>query len=138
MLQHGADVNAKGEEYCTAIQAAAVEGHERIVQLCILHGADVNSKGGYYYTALHAAAVRGRESIVRILLEHRADVNALGNLRGTALFEAKMSGSSEAIINLLLQHGAEDRPPIELSSEEEIESENTDPEEIGPWESASN
>jgi hypothetical protein len=86
----------------------------------------VNVKGGQHYTALHAAVKEGHEKIVRTFLEHGADVNAMGGYDGTPLYLAKKYGREEAIINLLLQYGAEDRPPIKWSYEEEIDWEDTD------------
>jgi ankyrin repeat protein len=54
LIENGADVNecSTGFEYETAIQAASVSGHEKIVRLLIDKGANVNATGGICETAL--------------------------------------------------------------------------------------
>ncbi|KIK53779.1 hypothetical protein GYMLUDRAFT_178406, partial [Collybiopsis luxurians FD-317 M1] len=46
LLQAGADVNAQGGFYGTALQAAAYEGKIGIVKCLLQAGADVNTQGG--------------------------------------------------------------------------------------------
>jgi ankyrin repeat protein len=56
LLDRGADVNAQGGHYGSALQAASFGGHENVVRMLLVrHGADVNSQGGEYGSALHAA-----------------------------------------------------------------------------------
>ncbi len=74
----GADVNAQGGWYGTALQAASSRGYEQVVRILLDQGADVNAPGGGggYGTALQAASLGGHEQVVRILLDQGADVNA--------------------------------------------------------------
>ena len=56
LLENGAEVNAKGGEYGSALQAASFRGDKAIVKLLLENGAEVNAKGGEYGNALQAAA----------------------------------------------------------------------------------
>ena len=46
LIEKGADVNAQGGDYKTALHAASLRGHEAIARLLIEKGADVNAHGG--------------------------------------------------------------------------------------------
>jgi len=59
LLDKGADVNAKGEKYGSALQAASYCGHEVMMRLLLEKGANVNAKGGKYGSALQAASDGG-------------------------------------------------------------------------------
>ena len=69
LLEGGADVDAQGGLYSSALQAASACGHTKIVQMLLRKGAAVNAQGGYYGSALQAASCAGHEKIVQILLE---------------------------------------------------------------------
>jgi len=66
LVSKGADVNAQGGHFGTALQAASSGGHEKIVELLVSKGADVNAQGGYFGTALQAASFQGHEKIVEL------------------------------------------------------------------------
>jgi hypothetical protein len=51
---------AQGGDYGSALYAASVRGHEKVVGA----GADVNAQGGDYGNALYAASVEGHEKVV--------------------------------------------------------------------------
>ncbi|KAL2126120.1 hypothetical protein VTI74DRAFT_1646 [Chaetomium olivicolor] len=113
LLEKGADVNAQGGLYGTALQMAiaAPEGKEEIVAMLLEKGADVNAQDGLYGTALQMAiaAFPGedkKDKIVAMLLEKGADVNAQGGLYGTALQAAAIRGMEE-IVAMLLEKGAD-------------------------------
>jgi hypothetical protein len=106
LLGKGADVNAQGGYYGTALQAASVDGYSQIIQLLLENGADVNIQGGFHGTALQAASGRGHSQIVQQLLENGADVNAQGGRYGTALQAASAWGRSH-VVQQLLKHGAD-------------------------------
>ncbi|KLJ06283.1 hypothetical protein EMPG_09287 [Blastomyces silverae] len=107
-LERGADVNAQGEFYGNALQAAAAQrDNENIVRMLLERGADVNAQGGLYGNALQAAATqRDNKNIVWMLLERGADVNAWGGIYGTALHIA-VEQSDENIVQMLLERGAD-------------------------------
>ncbi len=63
LLDHGADFNIEGI-YGTALQAAAGQGHEEIVELLLDRGAD-NKIKGHYVTARQAARGRGANDKIR-------------------------------------------------------------------------
>jgi ankyrin repeat protein len=67
-LAAGADVNAQGGQYGNALQAASLEGYERVALMLIAAGANVNAQGGEYGNALQAASVWDREKVVQTLL----------------------------------------------------------------------
>ena len=46
LIESGADVNAQGGIYGTALQIASERGSEAIVKMLIESGADVNAQGG--------------------------------------------------------------------------------------------
>jgi len=106
LLDRGADVNAQGGYYGSALQAASAEGHDKIVQMLLDRDADVNAQGGRYGDALLAASMKGHEKIVQMLLDRGADVNAQGGRYGNALLAASMKGR-EKIVQMLLDRGAD-------------------------------
>ena len=69
LLAKGADVNAQGGRYGTALQAALYRGHEEVVELLLAKGADVNAQGGRYGNALQAASVYGNKKVIELLLD---------------------------------------------------------------------
>jgi ankyrin repeat protein len=114
LIEKGADIDAQGGKFGSAIQAAVALFRdqsvnesiiESIVKLLLDHGANVNTQGGKYGTALHAASWAGYESIVKLLLDHGANVNAQGGYFSTALQAASIY-RHESIVKLLLDHGA--------------------------------
>ena len=57
LLDKGANVNAQGERYGNALQAALVGGHDQVIQMLLDKGADVN--------ALQAASEGGHDQAPR-------------------------------------------------------------------------
>ncbi|KAL7910598.1 ankyrin repeat-containing domain protein [Trichoderma velutinum] len=120
LLQNfGANPNATGEEYGTALTAAAFDGIMEMVQLLLDAGADINDANGW---ALQTAAAEGHYEIVQELINRGAEVNACTQnanfAAGTALQGACESSKSD-IVSLLLEKGANpnlglgtDSPPI--------------------------
>ncbi|RMZ90697.1 hypothetical protein DV736_g2091, partial [Chaetothyriales sp. CBS 134916] len=108
MSSDGADVNAKGGHYGTALQSAAAHGHERVVEILLKLNppAEINAVGGQYENALQAASAYSHEKVVEILLKYNADVNAGGGYYGNALEVASARGH-EKVVEMLLAEGAE-------------------------------
>ncbi len=78
LLAHGADVNARGGQYGTALHAAAIKGRLGAVKLLIQHGADPRVKAGKFGSALEAAmGGRWRQyHVANYLRRHLAKVQA--------------------------------------------------------------
>jgi len=106
LLDRGADINAIGGDYGTALGAATSTGNKEIVSLLLDRGADINAAGGKYGTALGEAALRGNKEIISLLLDRGADINAVGGNYGTALGAAAYTGEKEIVL-LLLDRGAD-------------------------------
>jgi len=106
LLEHGADVNARGGDYENALQAASYSGHEGIVKFLVEKGADVNAQGGQMGNALQAASFADHEGIVKLLVDTGANVNAQGGVFGNALQAASCRGR-EGIVRFLVEKGAD-------------------------------
>ncbi|KAJ6578382.1 hypothetical protein B0H19DRAFT_847154, partial [Mycena capillaripes] len=128
-LKNGADVNAGGEKYDNALQAASAKGFENIFQLVFgkranfnfavagwneviirllkEKGADVNAVGGNYVRQV--ASANWRANIVQLLslLENGANLDAVGRNYSSVLQGASTKGR-ENIGPLLSEEGADD------------------------------
>jgi ankyrin repeat protein len=92
----GAGVNAAGEEYSNALQAASAEGHDAVVQLQPEKGADVNAQGREYSNVLQAASYKGRVAVVQLQLEKGR----------TPTHKVESTKGHETVVQLLLEKGA--------------------------------
>ncbi len=106
LLNNGADVNAQGGIYHTALQKACAENNTELMHFLIEKGADVNAQGGYYHTALQAACTRRGIESVQLLIKEGADVNAQGGKYHTALQAACIYQEIESV-QLLIEKGAD-------------------------------
>jgi ankyrin repeat protein len=68
LTQEVVDVNTQGGDFGNALQAASLQGHEKVVELLLGKGADVNVQGGSYGNALYAASLQGHKKVVELLL----------------------------------------------------------------------
>ncbi|KAK1246570.1 hypothetical protein MKX08_000372 [Trichoderma sp. CBMAI-0020] len=121
LLDLGADPNAQGGKYGTALQAACgcqsviLESYlAKAIEVLTNKGADVSFQGGKYGTALQAACWNSiiTTSTIQLLLDKGAEVNAQGGYYGNALQAACQRISSIyrkrnlEIPKLLLSRGA--------------------------------
>jgi len=79
LLEHQADVSARGTAGRPPLQYAAGKGHEAAARLLIEHQADVWAKDNNEATALFFAASQGHQTVARLFIEHQADVSAKKN-----------------------------------------------------------
>jgi len=82
----GTDLNLRGEDGGTSLNAAAARGNDEVALLLIEAGADVNAKKADGATALHTAAFLCHEKVVRALLANGADKN-MRNAAGATAYD---------------------------------------------------
>ena len=86
LLEQGADINAIGGMFGTALSNAVRKGELGVVSLLLERGADANVVGSIYVTALGCAIVEGTVESVSLLLDRGADINIpIGGNFGTVL-----------------------------------------------------
>ncbi|KAJ7494368.1 ankyrin repeat-containing domain protein [Mycena galericulata] len=103
LLDKGADINAKGGEYGTALRAACK------VRVSCCEGYPVPivfEAGGTSETALQVAIASKQRDMIKILLENGADVNARGREFGAAL-QVSRSRDNQEVVDLLLANRQE-------------------------------
>ena len=131
LLEHGADVNANGGSYGYPLREA--------VKLLLDHGADIDAQDPWdKITALLCAVLAHRVDVVKTLLDRGAEVNTMSAKYGTCLHELKRASAMPylsdeekkaipSLVDLLIQHGAIDKPPlsgsIDQSSEDQFSEE---------------
>jgi ankyrin repeat protein len=108
LLIEGADVNAKGPIFGSALQAALFGNHGQVVKILLDAKAEVNAQDGSYGNALQIATGKGDYQMVKLLLDKSADVNAWTRdfLEGNPLQIASEKGNRQ-IVQLLLDNGAD-------------------------------
>jgi ankyrin repeat protein len=106
ITKHPDDIDARGGNHGSAVNAALVKRNMDIVLLLLEHGAHMNIKDARGDTPLFVASRNGRRDNVVLLLEHHADVNLANDGTGlTPLMGAAQRGELE-IVRILLHHGA--------------------------------
>jgi ankyrin repeat protein/mRNA-degrading endonuclease RelE of RelBE toxin-antitoxin system len=110
MLDHGANVNARGPNGSTLLSMACYAGYPEKVTLLLNKGADVSLKDKKGRTALHFACKYKSPQIVKILLTKGADINAKSE-GGTPLHFACFY-RNDKVVQFLLQAGADFNIPV--------------------------
>ncbi len=113
-----AQANAWSPDGFTPVGLAAFFGHPEVVRFLLGHGADVHAvaRNPMRVQPLHAATAARSVESVRLILEAGADPDAEQQEGWTALMVARRHDDQE-IVELLLAHGAHDRPPPDRASE---------------------
>ena len=106
LLESGADVNAEGGFFGSALQAASHGNYKEIVCILLQRNVNVNTNNGWYGNALQAASRNGCEEIIHILLDKGADIHAQGGHFGNAIMAAICSGRKHTV-HTLLKRGAD-------------------------------
>ncbi|KAJ7286591.1 hypothetical protein C8J57DRAFT_1664820 [Mycena rebaudengoi] len=106
LLRNGANVNAVGGMFHSALQVASKGGHTDVICALLENGADINGAGRKFGSALQIAAARGHTGVVGILIEKGADMNRVGSRDGSALHAASRNGHRE-IVQILIEKGAD-------------------------------
>jgi hypothetical protein len=100
------EVNVQGGYFGNPLQAAAVNGHKRIVDLLLANGAKANKQGGRWINALRASSHSGNPAITEALLDHGANMMAAKGSDTSALLVATSQGHIE-VVETLIKRGAD-------------------------------
>ncbi|KAL9010697.1 MAG: hypothetical protein Q9173_004396 [Seirophora scorigena] len=107
LIDAGADVNARGGIYHTALQAAAVDGNDETMRVLVDAGAELNTSDGMYGNALSAAYCEGYYFCTGLLWERGVSNKLRGGKWGTPLGSA-LSGACQTLITFLIkEHNAD-------------------------------
>ncbi|KAF3255599.1 hypothetical protein TWF128_005590 [Orbilia oligospora] len=107
LLNKDVDCNAPGGKYGNALNEAAHNLDERMMELLLKHGAAINAESEKYGTALCIAVKinQPKLTVIKLLLDNRIDVNAEGGKYGHALGAAVCKGNM-GVVELLLNSKA--------------------------------
>jgi ankyrin repeat protein len=106
LIEHGADVNARGITGTTPLFWAVLRGQKDDVKFLLDHGADPNLTNAFGDTPLICAVQLGYLSLVPPLVEKGADVNAQNQGQMRALGFAMQKMEDDSIVDYLKKHGA--------------------------------
>lgn len=108
LLFNGADHNAAGGDYGSALNHACLSGNVRLIQLLLDREAQSSTRVGWYTHSLCEAIIGGKVGVVQFLLEQGTDVNLRGGRWGSALQAACSTFRSDTcLVRQLLDIGAD-------------------------------
>ncbi|KAL8801160.1 MAG: hypothetical protein Q9182_004665 [Xanthomendoza sp. 2 TL-2023] len=107
LIDAGANVNAQGGTWHTALQAAAVDGNYDTMRVLLDTGADMHAIGGIYGNALSAAYRHGYYFCTGLLWERGVSKKLRGGMMGTPLGSALSGACQTLIIFLVKEHHAD-------------------------------
>jgi ankyrin repeat protein len=122
MIERGANVNARTEDFVRPIHMALQEGQYDVAKILVENGAQINHETSEGYTTLHLAALRANIPWARYFLLNGVKLNAMANDGSTALSIAKKSQKHEFEAFLRNEFGAKDIDVFSIV-EDQIESE---------------
>lgn len=105
LLDHGAPVNARGDNEITPLILAAMRNPD-MVKLLIAHGANLELKGSNGYTALGSACWTGQTACAKVLIDAGANTQVLNNMGHTPLILAVEAGDDD-LVQALIDHHAD-------------------------------
>ena len=108
-------LNARGPEGSTPFMYAVLYTGKATLERLLKQGADPNLRNDANATALMWAATDLEKT--RLLLDHHADVNARSSDMRTPLMIAARRPGNEAVVKLLLEHGANPNPNAHPAAE---------------------
>jgi ankyrin repeat domain-containing protein 50 len=106
LLKNGADVQARGGKYTTALNAAVFTDSSAVVCFLLQNNAEVDIIDGSGANPLHHASVHGDAELVRLLLQSGAEVEARDLAGGSAMHIACFFGRIPTI-QVLVEYNAE-------------------------------
>ncbi|VUC26885.1 unnamed protein product [Clonostachys rosea] len=108
LVSSGVDVNARGGQCNSVLQAACTNGHLQIVRLLLENGADVNVGEDGFDNPLQAAARYASHQVVELLLEKGAKVN-IASEKGyfNSALQAACRFGQQKSVEILLEKGAD-------------------------------
>ena len=115
LLEYCADPNARDSSNQTPLHGVITKwAGAGAARLLLENGVDANARDSNNQTPLHFASERGKLDCVRLLLQHGADIHARDDEGRTPFQVASApsyrysSGQYQDVMQLLLEHGAED------------------------------
>lgn len=123
LVESGSEVNTVNKCGGTPLSEAAWLGHEELVEYLLSCGAKLHLEGQDDLT-LHHAVRGGKLSTVRRIIDEGAKVDEADSLRGQAIHLAAESDENIAILQLLIERGADpnakqlfDETPLDVAIE---------------------
>ena len=104
LLEHGADVHAKGMDGVTPLHWAS---NEQVARILLDHGADSNAKDDFSRTPLREARVQRRPEVARLLLERGAEEHNADEMINTTPLHTAPAAGQLAVVTKLLKSGAD-------------------------------
>jgi ankyrin repeat protein len=115
LLEHGVDINGRGDDGRTPLHVAAGYGNVEVLRVLLEHDANIGAEDTEGRTPLHEAALNRHVELVGVLLEHGADVDAEDKKGETPFQIASLKGYRD-IMKLLSDYGAKGMFSISTSS----------------------
>lgn len=106
LIEHGANVHARGNDGFTSMQFAASRGNTSLVSVLLSHKADINEGDNFGTTPLHQASgsISVSKAAIDFLLAHGANLEATRRDGMTPLHWAAAWGTKDTVAALLAHH----------------------------------